>query len=71
MYEIEFPDGEIRPYAANVIADNIWAQVDPEGQRYVIFESIIDYHVDSSVTVSKTCISPLMVGRLCKERQQV
>ena len=53
MYEVEFPDGEIRPYAANVIADNIWAQVDPEGQRYVIFESIIDHHVDNSVAVSK------------------
>ena len=23
MYDVEFPDGEIRPYAANVIADNI------------------------------------------------
>ena len=53
MYEVEFPDGEIRPYAANVIADNIWAQVDPDGQRYVIFESIIDHHVDSSVAVTK------------------
>ena len=41
------------PYAANVIADNIWAQVDPDGQRYVIFELIIDHHVDSSVAVTK------------------
>ena len=53
MYEVEFPDGEIRPYAANVIADNIWAQVDPDGQRYVIFESIINHHIDSSVAVTK------------------
>jgi hypothetical protein len=27
MYEVEFPDGEIKPYAANVIADNIYSQV--------------------------------------------
>ena len=53
MYEVEFLDGEIRPDAANVIADNIWAQVDPDGQRYVIFKSIIDHHVDSSVVVTK------------------
>ena len=25
MYEVEFPDGKIQPYAANVIVDNIWA----------------------------------------------
>ena len=53
MYEVKFPDGEIRPYAANIIADNIWAQVDPKGQHYVVFESIIDHHVDSSVAVLK------------------
>ena len=27
MYEVEFPDGEIRPYAANIIADNIWTRL--------------------------------------------
>ena len=49
MYELEFPDGEIQPYAAIVIVDNIWAQVDPYGQRYVTFDSIINHHVDSIV----------------------
>ena len=53
MYEVEFPDGEIRPYAAKVIADNIWAQTDPDGQPYVIFESMIDHHVDNSIAASK------------------
>ena len=24
MYEVEFPDGEVRLYAANMIAKNIW-----------------------------------------------
>ena len=53
MYEVEFPDGEMKPYAANVIAENIWSQVDPEGQRYVIFESMIGHHVNNSIAVSK------------------
>ena len=30
-YEVEFQDGTIKEYAANVIADNIYAQVDHEG----------------------------------------
>ena len=53
MDEVEFPDGEIRPYATNLIPKNIWSQVDPEGQRYVIFESIIDHHVNSSIAIMK------------------
>ena len=53
MYEVEFPDGEVRPHAANMIAENIWSQVDTEGQRYVTFESIIDHYVDSTIAVSK------------------
>ena len=28
MYDVELPDGTIRPYSASVIADNIYAQVD-------------------------------------------
>ena len=53
MYEVEFPDGEVRPCAANMIAENIWSQVDTEGQWYVIFESIIDHYVDSTIAVLK------------------
>ena len=56
MYGVEFSDGEIRLYAVNVIADNIWSQVDPEGLHYVIFQSIIDHHVDNSV-VKQPCIA--------------
>ena len=36
-----------------MIAENIWLQVDTEGQRYVIFESIIDHHIDSTIAVLK------------------
>ena len=53
MYEVEFLDGEIKPYAANMIAENIWSQVNPEGQHHVIFESIIDHHVNSSISVTQ------------------
>jgi hypothetical protein len=31
MYEVEFDDGSVQEYAANLIADNVYAQVDDEG----------------------------------------
>ena len=34
IYDVEFPDGEIREYCANVIAENMYSQVDAEGYRY-------------------------------------
>ena len=62
MYEVEFPDDEIRAYAVNVIADNIWAQVNSDGQCYVIFESIIDHHVDNSIVVTRENIHHFVNG---------
>ena len=45
MHEVEFPYGKFF-YVADDIAYNIWAHVDLEGQRYVIFELIIDHQVE-------------------------
>ena len=44
MYDAEIPDGTIRPYAANAIADNIYAQVDSEGIQTNIIDAIIDHN---------------------------
>ena len=43
MYDVEFPDGEVKEYAANVIAENLFAQVDDEGFALPVFDSILDY----------------------------
>ena len=51
MYVVKLSDGEIRLYATDMIADNIWAQVYPDGKHYVTFESIIDHQVDNSLAV--------------------
>ena len=48
LYDVEFPDGEIREYAANVIAENMYAQVDPDGHSYNILDGIIDHSKDES-----------------------
>ena len=43
VYEVEFPDGHRASLAANTIAENLFSQVDPEGNRHVLFDEIIDH----------------------------
>jgi hypothetical protein len=48
LYEVEFPDGHTTSLAANVIAENLFSQVDPEGNRLALLDDIIDYRTDVS-----------------------
>jgi hypothetical protein len=48
VYDVEFPDGEVREYSANVIAENIYAQSDIDGHSYNILDGIVDYERDPS-----------------------
>jgi hypothetical protein len=48
MYEVEHPDGHKALLAANAIAENMFAQVDDEGNRHVLFEEIIDHRTDGT-----------------------
>ena len=43
MYDVEFPDGEIKEYSANVIAENMYAQVDAEVFSHSLLDSISDF----------------------------
>ena len=47
-YEVELPDGSITEYAANVIAENLYSQVDSEGRQYVYLSEIIDHEKDAT-----------------------
>lgn len=42
------PDGLTAEYAANVIAKNLYSQVDLEGRQYLLLSEIIDHHKDAS-----------------------
>ena len=46
LYDVEFQDGEIQDYAANVIAENMYAQVDADGHMHTMLDSIIDHKKD-------------------------
>ena len=47
-YEIEFTDGTTEKYTANIIAENMFAQVDDEGHQFLLLDEIIDHKRDNS-----------------------
>ena len=46
VYEVMFPDGAIEQYAANILAENLIGQVDEDGHRYQLLESIEDHRTN-------------------------
>jgi hypothetical protein len=47
-YHVEFTDGTQERYAANIIAENMYAQVDEEGRQFQVLEEIVDHMKDNS-----------------------
>ena len=43
VYDVEFLDGEIKEYSANVIVENMYAQVDAKRFSYSHLDSILDF----------------------------
>ena len=48
VYEVEYMDGHKASLAANAIAENMFAHVDDEGNRFVMLESIVDHRIDGN-----------------------
>jgi hypothetical protein len=46
VYEVVFHDGHVEEYAANVIAENMYAQVDAEGNQFTLLQEIIEHRKD-------------------------
>ena len=47
-YVVEFTDGRTENYFANVIAENMFAQVDSEGRQYQLLDEIVDHKSDGT-----------------------
>lgn len=52
-YEVEFADGQRTELAANVIAENMFAQCDSEGNQYLLLAGIVDHRKDNSAVEKK------------------
>ena len=48
LYEVEYLDGHKSSLTANAIAENLYAQVDDEGNRYVLLDAIADHRLDGT-----------------------
>ena len=46
MYEVEYQYSTKASLAANYIAENLFTQVDQEGDRHVLLDELIDYRVN-------------------------
>ena len=53
IYEVEYLDGHRASLTANTIAENIFAQIDDEGRRFVLLDSIMDHRVDGTQVLKK------------------
>ncbi len=54
LYEVEFPDGQVKEYSANIIAENMLTQVDSDGFTMTLMDGVIDYRRDESTAVSRS-----------------
>ena len=46
IYEVEFPDGEIKEFAVNVLAENCLSQVDQNGHHSQLLDCITNVRFD-------------------------
>ncbi len=52
-YVITFDDGDMTELTANLIAESMYVQCDPDGNQYVLLDSIIDYRcLDTAAKLS-------------------
>ena len=50
-YNVEFPNGQVKEYGANIIAENMLTQVDSDGYSLSLMDSIIDHQRDPSQAI--------------------
>ena len=43
VYDVKFPDGDVKKYATNLIAENILSQVNPDGFHTNVIDEILDH----------------------------
>jgi len=71
QYEVIFGDGSISEYSANLVAENMMAQSDSEGQRQMIFNEITDHHKNQdALSIEEGFTQGFNGNRHCKKTTQ-
>ena len=45
-YNVEFEDGDVTKFTANVMTENMYSQCDAEGNQYILLDKILYYCKD-------------------------
>ncbi|KAL7474469.1 LOW QUALITY PROTEIN: hypothetical protein ACHAW6_000442 [Cyclotella cf. meneghiniana] len=53
VYEVRFLDGSTEALAANTIAEALYAQCNPDGNQYVMLDTIMDFRKNPDVAISR------------------
>ena len=67
MYEVEFADGEKASLAANYIAENLFAQVDDEGNHQVLMNKIVNYQTNGTELKQQDAFIMTKTGTKCRQ----
>ena len=67
-YEVEFADGGTDVFSANIIAENLYSQIDDEGRSYSILSEIIDHKKDGSAVSKDDAFETTKTGTLRRRR---
>jgi hypothetical protein len=67
-YEVEFDDGTIDEYYANVIAENLFSQVDLEGNQYMLMKEISDHRKDKTAVPISDGMITMKNGRMFRKK---
>lgn len=67
-YEVEYPDGGVEILTANLLAENILAQVDEDGSRHLLIDEIIDHKREPYAVSKKDATRRLTSGAVRKKQ---
>ena len=58
LYDVEFNDGHVESFTANLIPEHIYEQLDDNGNHFHLIEEIIDHRKDKRTVLqeNKTCM---------------
>jgi hypothetical protein len=64
-YNVGFPDGHSEEYTANVVAENMYAQCDEEGNQFLMLQDIVGNKTDRHVVerADMICVSNGKMGQ--------
>ncbi|KAL7484963.1 hypothetical protein ACHAW6_010619, partial [Cyclotella cf. meneghiniana] len=53
VYKVLFPDGCTKELATNTIAEALYAQCNPDGNQYIMLDTIMDFRKNPNVAISR------------------